>query len=103
MRFEEPDLSLHSASALGRRSRRCDAAGEPELNVARASIAQEIPVPAPAMLASAPDQQPPLPHDVLSAELAFYRSYDWCLNPHPTVREAVHHLREEIERLIGDS
>jgi hydroxymethylpyrimidine pyrophosphatase-like HAD family hydrolase len=69
------------------------------LNVARASIAQEIPVPAPAMLASAPDQQPPLPHDVLSAELAFYRSYDWCLNPHPAVREAVYHLREEIERL----
>ena len=36
---------------------------------------------------------------VLPAELEFYQSYDWCLNPHLTVGEAVRHLGEEIDKL----
>ena len=36
---------------------------------------------------------------VLAAELEFYRSYDWCLNPYLTVREAIGHLRGELTRL----
>jgi hydroxymethylpyrimidine pyrophosphatase-like HAD family hydrolase len=36
---------------------------------------------------------------VLPAELEFYESYRWSLNPHLTVREAVAHLGEEVERL----
>ena len=35
----------------------------------------------------------------LPAELEFYQSYDWCLNPHLTVGEAVRHLGEEIDKL----
>lgn len=34
-----------------------------------------------------------------SEELEFYQSYEWCLNPFFTVREAVDHLREEVDRL----
>src|ERR1700676_5003273 len=41
----------------------------------------------------------PAPTEVLQAELDFYESYAWCLNPHLTVREAIDHLHEEIERL----
>ena len=33
------------------------------------------------------------------AELDFYGSYSWSLNPHLTVREAIEHLRGEIDRL----
>jgi hydroxymethylpyrimidine pyrophosphatase-like HAD family hydrolase len=32
-------------------------------------------------------------------ELEFYRTYDWCLNPYPTVGQAIDHLRDEIDRL----
>jgi len=38
-----------------------------------------------------------LPQSVLPAELEFYESHAWCLNPHPTVREAIAHLRDEID------
>lgn len=37
--------------------------------------------------------------DALTSELAFYQSYEWCLNPYVTVREAVEHLHEESDRL----
>ena len=36
---------------------------------------------------------------LLSAELEFYQSYDWCLNPYLTVSEAIGHLCEEVEKL----
>ena len=36
---------------------------------------------------------------MLPAELEFYQSYDWSLNPHLTVCEAIGHLGEEVERL----
>lgn len=36
---------------------------------------------------------------VLPAELEFYQSYDWCLNPYPTVSEMIRHLRGELDRL----
>ena len=36
---------------------------------------------------------------VLPAELEFYQSYDWCLNPYLTVNEAIRHLRGELDRL----
>src|SRR6202163_4954552 len=39
------------------------------------------------------------PPVVLPAELDFYESYAWCLNPHLTVREGIDHLRDEIDRL----
>ena len=38
-------------------------------------------------------------HDLLPAELDFYSAYDWCLDPHLTIREAIDHLRGEIDRL----
>ena len=37
--------------------------------------------------------------DLLPTELDFYQSYSWCLNPYPTVREVIEHLRGEIDRL----
>ena len=37
--------------------------------------------------------------DVLAAERDFYQVYGWSLNPHLTVREAIGHLGEEVERL----
>jgi hydroxymethylpyrimidine pyrophosphatase-like HAD family hydrolase len=36
---------------------------------------------------------------VLPAELEFYQSYDWCLNPYLTVSEAILHLRGELTKL----
>src|SRR6476646_10002718 len=36
---------------------------------------------------------------VLPAELEFYESYHWSLNPHLTVGEAIGHLGEEVEKL----
>jgi hypothetical protein len=36
---------------------------------------------------------------LLPAELDFYLAYNWCLDPHLTVREAIEHLRVEIGRL----
>jgi hydroxymethylpyrimidine pyrophosphatase-like HAD family hydrolase len=44
-------------------------------------------------------EKAPVRAGVLPAELDFYESYAWCLNPHLTVREAINHLREEIDRL----
>jgi len=44
-------------------------------------------------------EKAPVPQRVLPAELDFYESYAWCLNPHLTVRAAIDHLREEIDRL----
>src|SRR5882762_1960741 len=44
-------------------------------------------------------EKAPVPQRVLSAELEFYESYAWCLNPHLTVREAIDRLRDEIDRL----
>jgi hydroxymethylpyrimidine pyrophosphatase-like HAD family hydrolase len=43
----------------------------------------------------------PAPPAVLPAEVDFYESYAWCLNPHLTVREAINHLHEEIGRLAS--
>ena len=40
-----------------------------------------------------------VPPRVLAAELDFFESYGWCLNPHLTVREAISHLGAEIDRL----
>jgi hypothetical protein len=37
--------------------------------------------------------------DLMPTKLDFYQSYSWCLNPYPTVREAIEHLRGEIDRL----
>jgi hydroxymethylpyrimidine pyrophosphatase-like HAD family hydrolase len=37
---------------------------------------------------------------VLPAELEFYQSYDWCLNPYLIVSEAMGHLREEVDKLV---
>lgn len=37
---------------------------------------------------------------VLTSELAFYQSYDWCLNPYLTMIEAIGHLRKEVDRLV---
>jgi hydroxymethylpyrimidine pyrophosphatase-like HAD family hydrolase len=37
--------------------------------------------------------------DLLAAELDFYSAYDWCLDPHLTICEAIDHLRGEIDRL----
>lgn len=36
---------------------------------------------------------------VLPAELEFYQSYDWCLNPFLTVNQAIGRLRGEVDRL----
>jgi hydroxymethylpyrimidine pyrophosphatase-like HAD family hydrolase len=36
---------------------------------------------------------------VLPAELEFYQSYHWSLNPHLTVREAIGRLGEEVEKV----
>lgn len=36
---------------------------------------------------------------VLTEELDFYQSYEWCLNPHITAGEAVRHLEVELAKL----
>lgn len=41
--------------------------------------------------------------DALSTELAFYRGYEWSLNPYLTVREAFDHIHEESKRLHATS
>lgn len=38
---------------------------------------------------------------LLPAEVSFYCAYDWCLDPHLTVGEAIEHLTREIDRLHG--
>jgi hydroxymethylpyrimidine pyrophosphatase-like HAD family hydrolase len=40
----------------------------------------------------------PSPHFSLT-EADFYGAYPWCLNPYPTVGEAVEHLKRELARL----
>jgi hydroxymethylpyrimidine pyrophosphatase-like HAD family hydrolase len=37
--------------------------------------------------------------ELLDTELSFYRSYPWCLNIFPTLREVVQHLRQQLSRL----
>jgi hydroxymethylpyrimidine pyrophosphatase-like HAD family hydrolase len=44
------------------------------------------------------ERAPALPM-ALPEELDFYEGYAWCLNPHLTVRDAIGHLRDEIDRL----
>lgn len=39
------------------------------------------------------------PQCLLKAELDFYEAYAWCLDPYPTVQDAVKHLRTEIDKL----
>ncbi len=41
----------------------------------------------------------PVRHDLLPAEANFYSAYNWCLDPHLTVDEAIEHLAGEIDRL----
>jgi len=45
-----------------------------------------------------PDR-PPARHHLPAAETSFYSTYDWSLDPHLTVSEAVERLRSEIDRL----
>src|SRR3981189_936111 len=35
---------------------------------------------------------------LLPTELDFYQTYNWCLDPHPTVRELINYLRSELDR-----
>ena len=44
------------------------------------------------------DAVPPQQY-LLPTECEFYQAYNWCLNPFPTVFEAIDHLRGEIDRL----
>jgi len=63
---------------------------------------EEIGMLAPELLRFEPEQQEGhLPYGVLPAEMDFYESHAWCLNPHPTVREAVDRLRDEIDGLAS--
>jgi hydroxymethylpyrimidine pyrophosphatase-like HAD family hydrolase len=41
----------------------------------------------------------PARHDLLPAEANFYSAYNWCLDPHLTVGEAIERLAGEIDRL----
>ncbi len=41
----------------------------------------------------------PVRHDLLSAETHFYLDYDWSLDPHLTVGDAIERLAGEIDRL----
>jgi hydroxymethylpyrimidine pyrophosphatase-like HAD family hydrolase len=41
----------------------------------------------------------PARHDLLPAEMNFYFAYNWCLDPHLTVDEAIERLADEINRL----
>lgn len=41
----------------------------------------------------------PARHDLLPAETNFYSAYNWCLDPHLTVGEAIERLAGEIDRL----
>jgi hydroxymethylpyrimidine pyrophosphatase-like HAD family hydrolase len=49
----------------------------------------------PAMSERAPARQ-----DLLPAEINFYSAYNWCLDPHLTVNEAIERLAGEVERLL---
>ena len=52
---------------------------------------------APSLVSSVSDRH--AQEGVLPAELEFYQSYDWCLNPYLTVNEASHYLRGELTKL----
>src|SRR5437588_10225429 len=54
---------------------------------------------APELLRQQGEQEGHLPRSLLPAELDFYERYGWCLNPHPTLREAVGRLRDEVDAL----
>ena len=41
----------------------------------------------------------PARNELLPEETSFYSAYDWCLDPHLTVGEAIEHLAVEINRL----
>jgi hydroxymethylpyrimidine pyrophosphatase-like HAD family hydrolase len=41
----------------------------------------------------------PVQHELLPAETNFYSAYNWCLDPHLTVGEAIERLAGEIDRL----
>lgn len=51
----------------------------------------------PATAASA--AQSSVQQELLPAERDFYSAYEWCLDPHLTIRETVDRLRDEIDRL----
>jgi hydroxymethylpyrimidine pyrophosphatase-like HAD family hydrolase len=40
-----------------------------------------------------------VPTCLLSTELDFYQAYGWCLDPCPTVRDAIEYLRHETDKL----
>ncbi len=46
-----------------------------------------------------PYAQKPLPGAPTKLEASFYAQYPWCLNAFPTIREVVHHLSEELDKL----
>ena len=52
---------------------------------------------APSLVSSVSDRH--AQEGVLPAELEFYQSYDWCLNPYLTVNEASRYLRGELTKL----
>jgi len=51
------------------------------------------------MRSPTPAKQPTAWPDLPPAELEFYSAYEWCLDPHLTIRTATDHLRSEIDRL----
>jgi hypothetical protein len=48
---------------------------------------------------SAPAAQSSVQQELLPAERDFYSAYEWCLDPHLTIRETVDRLRDEINKL----
>jgi hypothetical protein len=52
---------------------------------------------APSPVSSGSDRQ--AQQGVLPAELEFYQSYDWCLNPYLTANEASRYLQGELTKL----
>jgi hydroxymethylpyrimidine pyrophosphatase-like HAD family hydrolase len=51
------------------------------------------------MTKPAMSERVPVQRDKLPAETNFYSAYDWCLDPHLTVGEAIERLAGEIDRL----
>jgi hydroxymethylpyrimidine pyrophosphatase-like HAD family hydrolase len=41
----------------------------------------------------------PLTIRLLPSESSFYNKFQWCLNPFPTVRQAIHHLEQQLDWL----
>ena len=50
-------------------------------------------------LSAPPESRAAGPGALLEEELDFYRDYEWCLNPFPTIWETIQQLRAEIDRL----